>query len=93
MFNICVIYFDEELLLPGQSTSARMYPLAPEFWSEVRPGDTLGLYEGWRLVGSARIDRPIESEAERELGLVGRTAPSEALTPDLKTEGQLQDAS
>ena len=61
VFNDCAVYFDAELLSPGQNIAARIYPLAPEFWSKVRPGDILGLYEGYRLVGSARIDGNIES--------------------------------
>lgn len=55
MFNDCRLDFDEGLLEPGESTTARVYPLVPEYWAGVAAGDVIGLYEGPQLVGSVRI--------------------------------------
>jgi hypothetical protein len=54
MFNDCRLDFDEATLDPGQSITARVYPLVAQYWIDIAVGDVIGLYEGHRLVGSVR---------------------------------------
>lgn len=42
-------------LLPGGSTTVRLFPMFPEFWTDVRPGTKLFAFEGGRLVGIASV--------------------------------------
>jgi hypothetical protein len=58
-FNDCRLDFDEATIELGQSLTARVYPLAAEYWIDVAAGDVIGLHEGHRLVGSIRVTRPI----------------------------------
>jgi hypothetical protein len=60
-FNDCRLDFGEAILELGQSTTAMVYPLVAKHWIDVAAGDVVGLYEGYRLVGSIRITRPIRS--------------------------------
>lgn len=62
IFNDCQLGFDGGPVEPGgEAANVRVYPFSPEYWGSVRPGDVVGLYEGWRLVGSLRIVASLES--------------------------------
>jgi hypothetical protein len=54
-FNDCRLDFDQGLLEPDERTTARVYPLVPEYWAGIAAGDVIGLYEGPQLVGSVRV--------------------------------------
>ncbi|MBX3215757.1 MAG: DUF5063 domain-containing protein [Labilithrix sp.] len=42
-------------LAPGAEGDARLEPLRPEFWDHVRPGATIPLMEGARIVGHVQV--------------------------------------
>lgn len=44
-------------IAPGSEAVARIEPLAPEFWGQVRPGAVLPMQEGQHIVGYAEILR------------------------------------
>jgi translation elongation factor EF-Tu-like GTPase len=46
---------DSESLAPGESATARIHPLAPEFWTHVSAGLEIAMHEGARVVGRAEI--------------------------------------
>jgi hypothetical protein len=57
-----ILYSDAELWLeteamlsPGCTAIVRLHPFFPEYWGGVREGATLGMYEGNRLLGEARV--------------------------------------
>ena len=51
---------------PGDSGRARLFPVRPELWPVLEPGDEITMHEGVREVGSARIIavHPPASDAE-----------------------------
>jgi elongation factor Tu len=42
-------------LYPGEETEAEIEPFYPLFWTAVRPGMTIGAFEGGRQVGEAEV--------------------------------------
>ena len=47
VFNDCQLGFDGGPVKPGgEAANVRVYPLSPEHWEDVRPGEIVGLYEG-----------------------------------------------
>jgi hypothetical protein len=46
---------DRESLAPGESATARIHPLAPEFWIHVSAGLGIAMHEGARVVGRAEV--------------------------------------
>lgn len=59
---------DAEQVAPGDTAYARIVPLHPEFWVRLTPGEVVDIAEGSRVVGSIRIERPIDRlEVERWL--------------------------
>ena len=71
VFNDCQLNFDEESIGPGHAGSVRVYPFHPEYWGDVRIGDLIGLYEGYRLVGTLRVSSPLQNPAEARERLSG----------------------
>lgn len=55
-FSDAEVWLEDELALsPGCTAVVRLHPFFPEFWSGVREGSLLGLYEGNRRLGEARV--------------------------------------
>jgi hypothetical protein len=46
---------DVSALAPGEEATARIHPLASEFWQDVEPGLMIDAYEGTRRVGTATV--------------------------------------
>jgi hypothetical protein len=44
-----------ESLPPGESATARIHPLASEFWTNVSPGLEITMHEGRRIVGRGEV--------------------------------------
>ncbi len=63
VFNDCQLNFDGDPVSPGQAGAVRVYPFHAEYWTNVRAGDLIGLYEGYRLIGTLRILTEIEEGA------------------------------
>lgn len=40
---------------PGDRATARIHPIAPEYWNELRPGTTIYAHEGSRRVATAVV--------------------------------------
>jgi elongation factor Tu len=46
---------DKDPLLPGEKSDAEIEPFFPHFWVAVRPGMTIGTFEGAHQVGVAEV--------------------------------------
>ena len=56
LFSDAEVQLENDLKLePGDTTVVRLHPFFPEFWRDVREGSMLGLYEGNRKLGEARV--------------------------------------
>jgi hypothetical protein len=69
--NDAPLLFDEpgKWLSPGESATARLHPLAPEFWLHVKPGLKVVMKEGRRVVGRGEVVEvvaPLEAEPSAE---------------------------
>jgi hypothetical protein len=50
------IYLSKErMLFPGDAAEVLIFPLMPELWQDVRPGNDLVMVEGARVIGIARV--------------------------------------
>jgi hypothetical protein len=61
-----LVLLNEDELRPGDSSMATIRPLHPlsvPWWEQLNAGDEIGIFEGGRKVGTARIqsvDKPVE---------------------------------
>jgi hypothetical protein len=55
-FSDAEVWLQDELILnPGGIAVVRLHPFFPEYWQDVHEGSVLGLYEGDRRLGEARV--------------------------------------
>jgi hypothetical protein len=65
VYSDAEVWLETELMLsPGCTTIIRLHPFFPEYWERVQAGATLGLYEGNRLLGEARILEVVHPERQ-----------------------------
>jgi len=50
-----VVLVGRDALAPGETGEVRLFPLIPESWFRLQPGDVIDMHEGSRLVGRATI--------------------------------------
>jgi hypothetical protein len=56
LFSDAEVWLEDGLMLnPGATGIVHMHPFFPEYWENVREGSVLGLYEGNRHLGNARV--------------------------------------
>jgi hypothetical protein len=56
LFSDAEVWLEDELTLsPGGTAVVRLHPFFPEHWRGIREGSLLGLYEGNRRLGEARV--------------------------------------
>ena len=56
VFSDAEVWLENEVMLhPGGTAVVRLHPFFPEYWHGVREGSVLGLYEGARRLGEARV--------------------------------------
>lgn len=68
LHSVLVQLHEREELLPGQRSSASIFPLAYETWPQVRPGMRFDLFDGGRSIGTGALrSTPAPSIAEPEL--------------------------
>lgn len=54
-------FADEQWLQPGESCQVRIYPLAPEFWADIRVGTKIRMWEGSDK-GTAILTKELSTE-------------------------------
>jgi hypothetical protein len=55
-----VIVEDADLIAPGATGVVRVHPVEWDAWAAVRPGDTIPMLEGPRIVGVAEVIEIVE---------------------------------
>ncbi len=57
MFNDAPLVLEGEVesIAPGERGTARIHPIAPEYWSELEAGTTIYAHEGSRRVAVAEV--------------------------------------
>jgi hypothetical protein len=70
MFNDAPLLIEDgdEWIAPGSGGVARIHPLVPEFWADVRPGLEVAMYEGSRVVGRGQVLEVVGPTVENTSG-------------------------